>query len=176
MSNLKLLKEHMNDWHIEKALQRAVEHPKKHVLFVLRYKRGMIFSFDKNRNEVRKALIVLLPEKHSKPTVIKLDEPLQEQGAELKLSLNPKAREIALYIKTGGQEYGEYFHPKLRKGKMWALFELRDGTYGILYDTDKFSVDLGYNVFYESYPKPYELMSMAVKPNFKFADADESKG
>ena len=43
-------KEHPHDFRIEKAFERVFKAPKKVVYFELRYNRGALFSFDKNKN------------------------------------------------------------------------------------------------------------------------------
>lgn len=165
-------KEHPHDFRIEKAFERVFKAPKKVVYFELRYNRGALFSFDKNKNTVLKALIV---SKHGKraSTVIKLEDTLQGTEDQLKLIFCPEHHELAVYAKANGQEYADYFHPKFCKNsKLFALFELQDGFYGILFDSSKYKIDFGFEFKNEYAPNPFDLMSMGLKPTFKFNTED----
>ena len=161
-------REHPHEFQVEHAFGRLTRAPQKVVYIELRYGCGFLHSFHKIRNTVHKALIV---SQHGKkpPIVIKLVSPLEGKDNKLKMVLCPEHREIALYVKSGDQEYADYFHPKFCKnGRLWGLFELDGGTYGILYDTEKYRMDFGFEFLTENYPNPFDLMSMGLKPTFKF--------
>ena len=103
---MKSLNEHPFEFQIEKAFSRFKTAPKKVVFFDLRFNQGVLFSFQKHRNIIFKALIVLQHGKRS-PAVIKLEAPLQEKDARINLIFCAEKCEIALYVKSGNEEYAD---------------------------------------------------------------------
>lgn len=168
-----LFNEHQHDFRIEKAFKRIETDPKKVVYFELRYNSGALISFKKVRNTVSKAVIVF-QHGNKPPTSIKLDSPLHGKKDQLKLILCPEHREIALYVKAGSHEYAEYFHPKFCKNsRLWAMFQANGGVYGILFDSEKYNMDFGFQFIADDYsPNPFDLMSMGIKPTFKFEEKE----
>lgn len=170
---MKNLIEHPFDFQIENAFGRLDKAPQKVVCFKLGRGRGQVYSFDKVKNMVHKALIVSQHGKKS-PTIIKVEEPLQGKENKLNLILCPEKREIAIYAKSGDKEYADYFHPKFCKNsRLWALFELQDGIYGVLFDSKKYRIDFGFQPVDDYSPNPFELMAMGVKPTFKFTHKEK---
>lgn len=158
------LKEHPYEFQIEKAFSRVQKFPKKVVFFDLLYNHGYLVSFGKLQNTVYKAFLVIQHNLKS-PTIIKFE---QGKDVQLKLILCPEKREVAIYIKSATQEYADYFHPDLcKKSRLWALFDLPNGIYGILFDSDKYNIDYGFSWVSDYSPNPFDLMSMGLKPNAK---------
>ena len=174
---MKTLIEHPYDFQIEKAFRRYEKTPQKVAFFKLCCGHGILHSFNKIKNIVFKALIV---SQHGKtpPTVIKAEEPLQGEENQLNLILCPEKREIAIYAKSGDKEHADYFHPKFCKNsRLWALFEMQGGIYGILFDSEKYQIDFGFQFISNDYsPNPFDLMSMGLKPTFKFDHIDRAGG
>ena len=161
-------KEHPSELLIETAFMRVKQTPRKVVFFDINSKQGTLFSFQKHRNNVLKVLIVVQRGRKA-PTVIKFSSPLQGEENKLKFVICPDKRELALYVKSGDQEYADYFKPKFCKNsKLWALFELQDGIYGVYYDSEKPKIDFGFQWLDDAAPNPFEMMSMGLKPTFKF--------
>ncbi len=160
--------EHPHSFNISKAFMRVSEASHKIVYFDLRYNEGTLVSFNKNRNSITKALIVLQHGKKS-PSIIKLESLLEGKDNQLKMVLYPDKHEIALYIKSGSDEYADYFSSKFCKNsRLWALFELQNGIYGVLFDSAKSKVDMGFQWLDYTSPNPFDIMSMGIKPTFKF--------
>ena len=163
-----IFKEHPYDFQISKAFLRFRNTPEKVVFFHLSCNNGYLISFNKHRNVISKALVVLQHGLKS-PTIIKLGGPLQEKDSQLKLVLCPEKNEIALYVKSSDQEYADYFHSKFCKNtKLWVLFDLQDGTYGILFDSDKYNIDYGFTWVSDYAPNPFDLMTMGLQSTFEF--------
>lgn len=170
---MKTLMDHPYEFPIKKAFGKFEKTPQQVAYFKLCRGRGILRSFNKIKNMVFKALIV---SQHGKtpPTIIKVEEPLQGEENQLNLILCPEKREIAIYAKSGDKEYADYFHPKFCKNsKLWGLFELQDGIYGVLFDSKKNRVDFGFQPIDDYSPNPFELMSMGLKPTFKFAHTEK---
>lgn len=165
---MKIFKEHPYEFQISKAFVRLHQNPKKVVFFQLSCNNGYLISFNKHRNTISKALIVM-QRGSNPPTIIKLCTPLKEKDTLLNLVLCPEKHEIALYIKSSDQEYADYFHPKFCKNtKLWVLFDLQDGTYGILFDSDKYNIDYGFTWVSDYAPNPFDLMTMGLQSTFEF--------
>lgn len=161
-------KEHTHEFHIAKAFMRARETPHKVAFFDINSEKGTLLSFQKRNNAILRTLIVLRHGSRA-PTVIKFDSPLQAEGNTLKFVICPDKRELALYVKFGDQEYADYFNPKFcKKSKLWALFELQDGIYGVYFDSEKPKIDFGFQWLDDAAPNPFEMMSMGLKTTFKF--------
>lgn len=162
-----LFKEHPCAFQTGKAFMRVKNTPQKVVFFNLLYNHGYLVSFNKHKNVITRALLVLQHDSKP-PTIIKFEGSAQEKEVQLKLVLCPEKREVALYVKSDNQEYVDYFHPEFgRKSRLWALFGLPDGTYGILFDSDKYSIDFGFTWVSKSSPDPFDLMSMGLQSTFK---------
>lgn len=83
--------------------------------------------------------------------------------------LCPEKREIALYAKSGTEDYADYFHPKFSKNsRLWAMFELHDGIYSIFFDSEKNRINFGFQWLNNALPNPFDLVSLGLKPTFKF--------
>ena len=164
-----ILKEHPYEFQIKKAFNRLIRTPQKVAYFELRCNYGILRSFNKIKNIVSKALIV---SQHGKrpPTIIKLETPLQGEENQLKLIISPEKNEIAIYVKSGSHEFAEYFHPKYSPdSRLWAMFELHGGIYGILFDSKKYRMDFGFHFMLDDYsPNPFDVMSMGLTPTFLF--------
>ena len=161
------LKEHPYEFQIEKAFSRAQKSPRKVVFFDLLHNQGHLVSFGQLQNTVCRAFLVI--QHNSKPpSIIKLETSSQEKDTELKLILCPEKREVAIYIKSATQEYADYFRPDFcKKSRLWALFDLPNGIYGIMFDSDKYNIDYGFSWISDYSPNPFDLMSMGLKPNTK---------
>ena len=160
--------DHPHEFQVVHAFERFRKKPQKVAFFELRCGNGSLHSFHKIRNTVHKVLIVSQHGKKS-PTIIKLESPLEGKDDQLKMIICPEHREIALYVKSGDQEYADYLHPKFCKnGRLWGLFELDGGSYGILYDSEEYRMDFGFQFMTENSPNPFDLMSMGLKPTFEF--------
>lgn len=166
---MKIFNDHPHEFQVTHAFERFRKNPKKVVFFELRCGYGSIHSFHKIRNTVHKALIVSQHGRKS-PTIIKLVSPLEGKDDQLKMVICPDHREVALYVKSGDYEYADYFHPKFCKNsQLWAMFELDNGVYGLLFDSTKYKkIDFGFQFVSENTPNPFDLMSMGLKPTFKF--------
>lgn len=162
-----LFKEHPCEFQIGKAFLRVKNTPKKVVFFNLLYNHGYLVSFNKHKNVVTRALLVLQHDSKP-PTIIKFESSAQEKEAQLKLVLCPEKREVALYIKSDNKEYADYFHREFgKRSRLWALFDLQDGYYGILFDSDKYNIDYGFTFASDSAPNPFDIMSMGLQSTFK---------
>lgn len=160
--------EHPHGFNISKAFMRVKETSHKIVYFDLRYNEGTLVSFKKRRNSINKALIVTQHSAKS-PTIIKLESTLQGKDNQLKMVLCPEKREIALYAKSGTEDYADYFHPKFSKNsRLWAMFELHDGIYSIFFDSEKNRINFGFQWLNNALPNPFDLVSLGLKPTFKF--------
>lgn len=160
--------EHPHEFQVAHAFEQFRKKPQKVAFFELRCGHGSLHSFHKIRNTVHKALIVTQHGKKT-PTIIKLESPLEGKDDQLKMIICPEHREVALYVKSGDREYADYLHPKFCKnGRLWALFELDNGVYGILFDSAKYKIDFGFQFMTDNTPNAFDLMSMGLKPTFKF--------
>lgn len=162
------LKEHPQEFQIRKAFMRVKETPRKVVFFNIHSNNGTLKIFHKHQNKVLRSLIVFQHGAKS-PTVLKSDTLLMEKENIINMSICPDKREIGLYVKFENNEYADYFHPKFCKNsRLWALFELQDGIYLVLFDSTKSKMDFGFQWLDNSAPNPFDLMSIGAKSKFKF--------
>ena len=160
---------HLDILKINKAFLRFEEHPKKVAYFDLRRgSTGALYSFEQYENVIYSAAIVI--KRGDAPAeIIKIEDPFQGNFSRLGVIICPAKRECAIYFKTSDQrEYVDYFHPECcRNTLLLCIFKLRDGVYGIHFDSETFhSFDYGFSRLIIDRPNPFDVISMGLTPTF----------